>query len=148
MRLIVVSLVALFLLTGCGSSSPSAGSGGDEIFVMLSEENGSGESGTAKLTPLGKRTKIELELETPVAPRQPAQIHRGSCDLSGQVAYGLADLRAGRSATIVEARLSALRNASFAIDVGESRGKSAACGEIGTGRTMNYDPLGHDRDDD
>ena len=147
MRLIVVSLVALFLLTGCGSSSPSAGSGGDEIFVMLSEENGSGESGTAKLTPLGKRTKIELELETPVAPRQPAQIHRGSCDLSGQVAYGLADLRAGRSATTwrrdcppYETRRSRSMSA--------SPGKSAACGEIGTGRTMDYDPLGHDRDDD
>ena len=116
--------------------------------MTLAEENGSGESGTAKLTPLGKRTKIELELTSPVAPRQSAQIHWGSCGLPGKRAYGLADLRSGRSATIVEARLSTLRNASFTIDVGESRGQSAACGEIATGRTMDYDPLGHDRDDD
>ncbi len=149
-----IAFVALLVGAGCGSSSgnASASESSDDIFVMLAEQNGSGESGTATLTPLGNRTKVVLDLKGAVAPRQPAHIHEGSCaKLDTSPAYGLSDVKSGTSTSIVDAKLSALRRGSFAINVHESAdatGNYVACGEIGTGRSMDYDPLGHDKESD
>jgi hypothetical protein len=149
-----IACLVLLACAGCGgdSSSASESAGSDDVFVMLGEQNGSGESGTATLTPLGDRTKIVLELKSPVAPRQPAHIHEGSCEkLVAKPAYGLSDVESGTSTSVVNAKLSDLRRGSFAINVPESAsagGTSVACGEIGTGRTMDYDPLGHDKESD
>jgi Cu/Zn superoxide dismutase len=146
--------IALLVLgAGCGGTSSSSASekvNSDDVYVMLAEQNGSGESGTATLTPLGDRTRVVLELKGPVAPRQPAHIHEGSCDkLTPSPAYGLSDVESGASTTVVNAKLSDLRRGSFAINVHESAsaaGNYVACGDIGTGRTMDYDPLGHDKE--
>jgi hypothetical protein len=109
---------------------------------MLAEQNASGESGTARLIPLGKRTKVVLELTGSAATRQQAHIHAGSCDQLGpKPAYALSEVKSGTSTTTVDAELTTLRRGSFAIDVRDS-----ACGEIGTGRTMDYDPPGHDKE--
>jgi hypothetical protein len=148
-----IAFAALLVGAGCGSSSgdASARESSDDIFVMLTEQNGSGESGTATLTPLGNRTKVVLNLKGAVAPRQPAHIHEGSCEqLDASPAYGLSQVKSGASTSIVEAKLSALRHGSFAINVESAgaTGSGVACGEIGTGRSMDYDPLGHDKESD
>lgn len=144
--------IALLLLAGCGGSSSVSDSSGNEVFVMLAAQNGSRESGTATLTPLGDRTKVVLELKSPVAPTQPAHIHEGSCDeLDPSPAYGLSDVESGTSTSVVKAKLSDLRRGSYVINVHESAsaaGNYVACGEVGTGRTMDYDPLGHDKESD
>jgi hypothetical protein len=119
---------------------------------MLAAENGSGESGTATLTPLGERTRVTVDLNGAAASQQPAHIHKGSCEeLDATPAYGLSNVRAGTSTSIVDANLSDLRRGSFAINVHESAsalGTYVACGEIGSGRTMDYDPLGHNKESD
>jgi hypothetical protein len=137
---------ALVLLgAGCGGTSSSSAAedvNSDDVYVMLAEQNESGESGTARLVPLGKRTKVVLELTGSAATRQQAHIHAGSCDkLDPKPAYALSEVKSGTSATTVEAKLTTLRRGSFAIDVHDF-----ACGEIGTGRTMDYDPPGHDKE--
>lgn len=149
-----IAFVALLFGAGCGARSgdASATESSDDIFVMLAQQNGSGESGTATLTPLGDRTKIVLDLKGAVAPRQPAHIHEGSCEkLDANPAYGLSDVTSGTSTSTVDTKLSALRRGSFTINVHESAdaiGNYVACGEIGTGRSMDYDPLGHDKESD
>ena len=140
-----IGTALLLLGAGCGGTSSSNAAqdvNSDDVYVMLAEQNGSGESGTARLDPLGKRTKVVLELTGPAATRQPAHIHAGTCDqLDPRPAYALSDVNSGTSTTTVDAKLTALRNGSFAIDVHDF-----ACGEIGTGRTMDYDPPGHDKE--
>jgi len=144
---------ALVLLgVGCGGTSSAASRdvSSDDVYVMLSQQNGSGESGTARLTPLGNRTRVALELTGAVAPKQPAHIHEGTCEKLGpRPKYGLSDVTSGMSTTTVDAKLTALRRGSFAINVHQSvdaTGTYVACGEIGTGRTMDYDPPGHDKE--
>jgi hypothetical protein len=154
MKLGAACAIAAFALVGagCGSSDTSGSSNSsDKVFVMLAEQNGSGESGTATLTPLGDRTKVELELQN-AAGRQPAHIHRGSCaELDSNPVYALTDVTAGTSTSTINVRLADLRAGSFAINVHESADEIesyVACGEIDTGRTMDYDPLGRDKESD
>lgn len=140
-----IGTALLLLGAGCGGTSSSSAAedlNSDDVYVMLAEQNESGESGTARLIPLGKRTKVVLELTGPAATRQQAHIHTGSCDqLDPRAAYALSEVKSGKSTTTVGAKLTTLRRGSFAIDVHDF-----ACGEIGTGRTMNYDPPGHDKE--
>jgi hypothetical protein len=148
-RATVGAVVLVLLGAGCGSSdsseseSPSSG----EVVVTLDEQNGSAESGTATLTAEGDRTRVVLDLQTrsatPVAQRQPAHIHKGSCEkLDPTPAYGLNDVQAGKSTSTVDAKLTDLRNGDFAINVHESAEKIekyVACGVVGTGDGENSD---------
>ena len=140
-----IGTALLLLGAGCGGASSSSGAedvNSDDVYVMLAEQNASGESGTARLIPLGKRTKVVLDLTGPAATRQQAHIHAGSCDrLDPRSAYALSEVKSGTSTTTLDAKLTTLRRGSFAIDVHD-----LACGEIGTGRTMDYDPPGHDKE--
>ena len=148
------------LSAGCGGSGGSAGSpdegGGPEEFVLTLLDQSSGVSGTATLTPLGKRTKVTLELEVrsagPVSQPKPAHIHEGSCaKLDPKPTYGLGDVRSGKSTTTVSARLSDLRYGSFAVNVHESAAQletHVACGNLTDARPRIVDPIGHDRIDE
>src|SRR5215218_2696529 len=100
--------VILLLLAGCGGSSSESAGSEEEIVIPLEEENGSGESGTATLTAVGDQTRIVLEVQsrsaTPVAPRQPAHVHKGSCaELDPTPAYALNDVKGGKSTSTVDA---------------------------------------------
>ena len=116
-----IGIALLLLGAGCGGTSSSSVAedvNSDDVFVMLAEQNESGGSGTARLIPLGKRTKVVLELTGPAATRQQANIHAGSCDqLDPKPAYALSEVKSGTSATTVAAKLTTLRRGSFAIDV-------------------------------
>jgi Cu/Zn superoxide dismutase len=152
---VVIAAVAVLLGAGCGSGSQSASST-DEITVTLAEQNDSAESGTAILTAEGNQTKVVLDLQsksaTAAAQPQPAHIHKGSCaKLDPTPAYGLMDVKAGTSTSTVDAKLDALRSGSFAINVHKSANEIknyVACGDVGTGRSSDYDPLGHDKESD
>jgi hypothetical protein len=150
-----IAVLLVLLGAGCGGSSTSSEGGGpsaSELVVTLDEQNGSAESGTATLTAVGDQTKVVLDLQsrsaTPVARRQPAHIHKGSCEkLDPTPAYGLNDVSAGRSTSTVDVKLSDLRNGAFAINVHESAQKIeryVACGVVGAGDGENSDPPGYD----
>jgi hypothetical protein len=153
-----LAILIVLLGTGCGSSSSSESPGAEEeeVVITLDEQNGSAESGTATLTAEGDKTRVVLDLQsrsaTPVAPRQPAHIHKGSCEeLDPTPAYGLNDVKAGVSTSTVEATIDELRNAAFVINVHESAEnveRYVACGVISAGSGEGYDPLGHDAESD
>ena len=67
---------------GGGDDEPGGGEAEDEaLTVELAAENGSGQSGTATLTPEGEeKTRIVVELSNPPADSQPAHVHPGPID--------------------------------------------------------------------
>ena len=142
----VIAGVLLVLAAGCGSgSNSSAGAPSDNgtVTVNLGEQNGSGESGTARLTAVGDRTKVVLDLRNPSAmmasETQPAHIHKGSCaKLDPTPAYPLTDVQDGKSTSTVAVKLDDLRSGAFAINVHKSATELesyVACGDVGTGKS-------------
>jgi hypothetical protein len=137
---VIVGAMVL-IATGCGSGTKSGGSGA--MTVNLGEQNTSGESGTARLTAEGDKTKIVLDLRSPSATMasetQPAHIHKGSCaKLDPTPAYALADVMDGKSVSVVDVKLDVLRHGAFVINVHKSAKEIqtyVACGDIGTGDT-------------
>jgi hypothetical protein len=152
-----IAAILVLIGAGCGGSSSSeSGSTEQEITVPLEEESGSAESGTATLTVVGDQTKVVLDVQsrsaTPVASKQPAHIHKGSCEeLDPTPAYGLSDVTAGTSTSTVNVKLDELLNDAFVINVHESAEnveRYVACGVISAGSGDGDDPLGHDKESD
>ena len=106
---------------------------GEAVTVELAEQNDSGESGTATLTPDGEQTTVTIELTGAPSTPQPAHIHSGSCAELGDVVHPLDDVTDGMSETTVAAPLADLQEGEFAINVHESADaiqNYVACGDI------------------
>jgi hypothetical protein len=148
---ILIATAALGLVgAGCGGGDDEGAGGatateattteatsseaGESITVDLAEQNGSGESGTATLTPDGESTKVSLELTGgPAGTPQPAHIHDGTCAKLGDVVYPLTNVEDGKSETMVNAPLSELMSKDYAVNVHESEPKVqnyVSCGDI------------------
>jgi hypothetical protein len=152
-----IAVILVLSAAGCGGSTSSeSGTSEQEIEVPLEEENGSAESGAATLTAVGDQTRVVLDIQsrsaTPVALRQPAHIHKGTCDeLDPTPTYGLNDVRAGTSTSTVDVKLDDLIDETVVINVHESAEnveRYVACGVISAGDGKGYDPLGHDKESD
>lgn len=109
--------------------------GGDGALTLeLVEQNGSGQSGTATLTPVGDgSTRIVLELSNAGDVAQPAHAHPGRCDDLGPPVAGLESLVAGRSETIVPLSLSELQAGGLVVHAHKSDAEfeiSVACAPI------------------
>jgi hypothetical protein len=152
-----IAVLLVLLAAGCGGSTSSeSGSSEMEIETPLEEQNGSAQSGTATLTAVGDQTRVVLDIQSrsarPVAPRQPAHIHKGTCEkLDPTPAYGLNDVRAGKSTSTVNVKLDDLIDQTVVINVHESADKIqryVACGAVSAGDGEGYDPLGHDKETD
>ncbi|MBA3433381.1 MAG: hypothetical protein H0U08_04735 [Actinobacteria bacterium] len=131
--LLAIALAA-FALTGCGSDDDEAS--GDEVTVELSEEAGSGQTGTATLTADGEQTRVVIEIDgDPVSESQPAHIHEGSCgdDLNPEPLYGLPNVADGTSDTTVDVSLDTLTSSDYAINLhmsDEDLETYTSCGDI------------------
>jgi hypothetical protein len=127
----VFALVAV-AIAACGGGS----AGGDErTTVPLAELVGSGQSGTATLTPDGDgSTRVVIRVGNPPEAAQPAHIHPGTCgDLDPLPAYPLEPVTGGGSTTTISASLQELRSGRFAVNVHLSEEEirtSVACGDI------------------
>jgi Cu/Zn superoxide dismutase len=100
MNLPVKSLAAACAIL---ASSSSAFAQPPEVNVRMNAQNKSGETGTAKLTPEGDQTRVDITLkgQAPGA-SQPAHIHEGTCaKLNPKPKYGLANVVDGKSSTLV-----------------------------------------------
>lgn len=100
------------------------------ITLNFVAQNNSGVSGTASLTQVDGKVKVELKTSggilALVSPSEPAHIHTGSCANIGAVKYPLSNVIAGRSTTVVDASLNDLKaGLPLAINVHKS---SAAIG--------------------
>src|SRR6185503_18476956 len=92
------------------------------VTVRIHAQNKSGEAGTARLTPEGDQTKVEISLKgADKAGSQPAHIHDGSCKkLDPKPKYGLSNIESGKSTTTVPVKLDELTGGNLAINVHKS----------------------------
>lgn len=100
MNLPMKSLAAAFVfLAASGLSFAQA----PAVNVPMKAQNKSGETGTAKLTPEGDGTRVEITLKGQQSgASQPAHIHEGTCaKLNPKPKYGLANVVDGKSSTVV-----------------------------------------------
>lgn len=132
---VLVPAALLAGASGCGGGSDGNESAdGAQLTVQLSEQNGSGQSGTATFTALdGSRTTIVLELTNPPAVPQPAHVHSGSCDDLGDPVVALPSLEDGRSETEAKMSLDELSQGDLVIHAHKSDAElevSVACAPI------------------
>ena len=106
------------------------------VTVRLAEQNKSGQSGTARLTPLGAdKTKVEISMKGGAkGVPQPAHIHDGTCpNPNPKPKHGLQDVVDGKSSSEVPVALDALLKEKVAINVHKSKEEVkvyVACGNI------------------
>jgi hypothetical protein len=110
-------------------------SGAKSVTVRLAQQNKSKESGTAKLTPEGDKTKVEISLKgAPKGVSQPAHVHEGSCaKLDPKPKYGLQNVVDGKSSSEVPVKIDELLGGNLAINVHKSAEEVktyVACGNI------------------
>ena len=124
---LLLAVALLLALPACG---------GDEagLELQLAEQNSSGQSGTATLTPAdGGGTTIVVELASPPAEPQPAHVHDGTCDDIGDVVAPLESLVDGASETTVPLSLDELRRGDLIVHAHKSEAEldvSVACAPI------------------
>jgi hypothetical protein len=109
---------------------------GTPMTVQIGEQNGSGESGTAKLTPLdGGKTRVEISLKGESKNMtQPAHIHDGSCaTLDPKPRVPLQNVVSGNSTTTLDMKLDDIMSKGGAINVHKSAADVktyVACGDL------------------
>jgi hypothetical protein len=108
-----------------------------EVSIDLGEQNASGQSGTATLSPNDDGTvHVSLEISNPPAEAQPAHIHQGTCaELDPAPAFPLESVVNGTSESDVDVSLQDLLDAvdGYAINVHKSDAEAdvyVACGDI------------------
>jgi hypothetical protein len=107
------------------------------LRVPLTQQNGSGESGTATLTEEGSKTKVVVAINgAPAGVAQPLHVHKGTCaNLDAAPAYGLTTLTDGKSETTIDVPLTALQQGNYAINGHKSAQEAKVyvfCGNIPT----------------
>lgn len=133
-KLVPVLLLSLAVaVSACGGSDRDE-SGGETLNLELTEENGSGQSGTAVISPVdGERARIVMEVDHPPDAPQPAHVHPGPCGDLGDPVAALESLVDGRSETIVPMSLAELRRGGFVVHAHKSEAEfevSVACAAI------------------
>ncbi len=107
-------LLGAALVIATVSTAPAA----DTMTVKLEPQSSSGESGTATLTPMGKETKVVLQVTgAPSGAKQPVHIHKGTCDkLDPKPTFPLSPVVDGKSETTVKASMDELMKGHYAIN--------------------------------
>jgi hypothetical protein len=133
-RLVPVVLLSLAVVAAaCGGSGSDEGAGGT-VRLELAEQNESGQSGTAVISPVdGERTRIVMEVDHPPGLPQPAHVHPGRCgDLDDPIA-ALESLVNGRSETIVPMSVADLQRGGLVVHAHKSEAEfdvSVVCAAI------------------
>ncbi len=133
MKKIALLFVAVLAVMALGGAHATYAQGAT-MTVNLSEQNGSGQSGTATLTDMGDSTKVVVNISNGTAEPQPAHIHMGSCaNLNPKPLYPLKSLVNGTSETTVSTKLSDIANGGMAINIHKSGAEVSvyvSCGDI------------------
>jgi hypothetical protein len=113
-------------------SAPAAGA----LVVKLKAKHGSGVSGTATLTPVGKGFRVALRVKSRFRGALPAHIHTGPCRIEPTFAdpriwNSLNDVVNGKSVTTIKTTTwKTLRAETFSINVHAPSYTVVACGDI------------------
>ncbi|HEX8221866.1 MAG TPA: hypothetical protein VF914_21940 [Chloroflexia bacterium] len=128
--ILVVAVLGIMALGGTRATYAQP----DTVTVNLTEENNSGQNGTATLTAHGDTTMVVVNISGGSSTPQPAHIHPGTCaTLDPKPIYPLTSLVNGTSETTVPVSLSQLVNGTFAINVHKSGPEASvyvSCGDI------------------
>jgi hypothetical protein len=121
---------AMLLAPGCAALAQ-----GSPVTVKLSQQNKSGESGTATITPQGNKTQVVLQLSgAPAGTAQPAHIHAGSCSkLDPKPKIPLQNVTDGKSTTMLDMPMEQVVGSGGAINVhksAEDLKTYVACGDL------------------
>jgi Cu/Zn superoxide dismutase len=132
---LIAGIVAGGLAVAQDAKKDSMKSGAKSVTVRLAQQNKSGESGTARLTPEGDKTKVVINLKgAPKGVQQPAHVHDGSCaKLDPKPKYPLQNVVDGKSTSEVPAKIDELTGGKLAINVHKSAEEAkvyVACGDI------------------
>lgn len=124
----VLAAMTLFLISGALAFA-------HDVNVTLSEQNGSGQNGTATLMDMGDgTTKVTIMVSNGSSTAQPAHIHAGTCaTLDPKPAYPLTSVVDGMSETIVPVDVHDLTGGTFAINLHKSAAEASvytSCGNI------------------
>jgi hypothetical protein len=133
MKKVAFLLVAVLALVALGGVRASYAQG-QSITVTLTEQNGSGQNGTAVLTDMGDQTQVVINISGGSATAQPAHIHDGTCaNLNPKPKYPLTSVVNGTSTTMVPVKLSDLTDEPYAINIHKSGTEASvyvSCGDI------------------
>ena len=133
---ILLAVGALSLVAaGCGGDDDEGDAGEGAVEIELSEQNDSGQSGTATLEAAGEgQTTVTLELSNPPDVPQPVHIHEGTCaEIDPQPAFPLENLEDGTSETTVDISVEELQSGEYAINAHASEEDVetyVACGDV------------------
>ena len=105
------------------------------VTIKLGQQNGSGENGTATITPQGNKTQIVVELSgAPTGTPQPAHIHAGTCaKLNPAPKIPLQNVVDGKSTTMLDMPMAKVVDGGGAINVHKSTEDLktyVACGDL------------------
>ena len=104
-----------------GGAAEATGDLGEARVLALAEQNDSGLSGEATISPTSdEAVKVAIDLEDSGDVPRPAHIHEGSCDELGAIAFPLDNVEGGNSSTAVDVSLQELEDGDYAINVHES----------------------------
>jgi hypothetical protein len=141
--LFALAVTLVLVAAACGgdesngdeTSAAASAQGGEPFTVELAEQNGSGQTGTARFTTAGaNRTRVVVEVTNPPAESQPIHIHRGTCeDIDVAPLYGLPNLSDGRTEATVPASIEELATGRLALNAHRSDAQLelyVACGNL------------------
>jgi hypothetical protein len=129
-----LAFVAVLVVVGCGGQENGEEVVGARALTLdLAAQNDSGQSGTARLTADGQKTRVVVELASPPDVAQPSHIHMGTCDEIGDVVAPLENVVDGRAESVVDMSLAELRRGGLIVHAHMSEAEydtSVACAEI------------------
>jgi hypothetical protein len=128
-----LALVAVMALVGCGGGNGENVAGSQALTLDLAAQSDSGESGTARLTAEGEKTRIVVEVANAPEVAQPSHVHEGTCDDIGTVIAPLENIVEGRAESVVDMSLGELRRGGLIVHAHKSEAEyetSVACAEI------------------
>jgi hypothetical protein len=130
LRILASATTAVLLMAPGGAALAQS-----PVTVKLSEQNKSGETGTATITPQGNKTEIVLQLDgAPAGTAQPAHIHNGSCaKLDPKPRIPLQNVTDGKSTTMLDMPMKKVLSGGGAINVHKSTEDLktyVACGDL------------------
>ena len=129
----LLAALALISLSTTGVFA-QATSPANRVTVNLTEQNGSGQNGTAVIEEMNGQLMVTVNVTGGSDVPQPAHIHRGTCaNLDPRPAFPLTSLVNGKSDTTVATTMAELSAGTYAINIHKSPTEASvyvSCGDI------------------
>ena len=102
------------------------------MTIKLDEQNKSGESGSATITPQGNKTQVVLDIKGAPDAAQPAHIHTGTCaNLDPKPKIPLQNVVKGKSTTVIDMPMSQVAMGAINVHKSTEDIKTyVACGDL------------------